>query len=150
MERGTTWFRPRWMPRPVVLLALGVVGFALTATVRVSQTTAPVGWATVDAEAVPAEPGTQRGRHRMQFFADGGDERYTLRCPVGGHEIGEIVPIAYDPVQPTIYKPLVQDRMWLVGALGGVTAAVVLTGLVVLSMPPAPPLQRVQPRRAIL
>jgi hypothetical protein len=40
--------------------------------------------------------------------------------------------------------------MWLVGALGGVTAAVVLTGLVVLSMPPAPPLQRVQPRRAIL
>jgi hypothetical protein len=134
------------VPRPAVLLALGVVVLGLTATVRVTQTTAPEGWITTDAEAVEPPPGAKSGRHLMRWAPDGGDE-WTLRCPIGGHEIGEVVPIAYNPSAPREYKALVTDRMWLVSLLAGTTALLLLTGLVTLSMPPEPDTRLARPRR---
>ena len=129
-----------------MLLALGVVVLGLTATVRVSQTTAPEGWTTTQAEAVSPPPGAQSGRHLMRWAPDGGDA-WTLRCPVGGHDIGEVVPIAYNPSEPREYKALVTDRMWLAGLLAGVAALLLIAGLVTLSMPPEPSLRLAPNRR---
>jgi hypothetical protein len=134
-SRRRVWFRPRWVPSPLALAAIGAILIATTLVVRWQDQRVPDGWvnttATVTQVLPPPDP-CFRNCHDTFVIAFQGAGTHLYDGPA---EAGEILPVAYDP-HGSRWKVSNHGRYvpWTMG-LPGVVLLVVAVLIAVFTVP---------------